>query len=156
MTIYHFQTFLYAVDSAGKKHQICYDERKLDEQGFSETIRIGKHECKANSSLTGKWTLIGNDLPEVETSDLLLTLQGKKDTKAQEMLKLCNLEHLQINRFVWIVAHVGADRNTFEAECHTITANQHQYERVITNDPVNRKTSLAELSSLVADFLLTH
>ena len=100
--------------------------------------------------------MIGNDLPEVETSDLLLTLQGKKDTKAQEMLKLCNLEHLQINCFVWIVAHVGADRSTFEAECHTITADQHQYERVITNDPVNRKASLAELSSLVADFLLTH
>ena len=156
MIIYHFKTFLYAVDSDGKKHQICYDERKLDEKGFSEIIRIDEHECKVNYSLTGEWTMIGNGLPEVDTGDLQLTLQGQTDTKAYQMLQLCHLEHLPIKCLVWVVAHAGVNNDVIEAECHKITADQHQYERIILNDRTIKKAALEDTASSLANFLITH
>ena len=94
MTIYHFQTFLYAVDSAGKKHQICYDERKLDEQGFSETIRIGKHECKANSSLNEyKGELEKNFIILKNAANVCDDTMGSDDLSRRHIAKLPSRIH---------------------------------------------------------------
>ena len=43
-----------------------------------------------------------------------------------------------------------------EAECHKITADQHQYERIILNDRTIKKAALEDTASSLANFLITH